>query len=321
MDIEYLLLLQNFRNSTHDFFTPFMEQISLISINFVLFAIAVSIYWAFSKKIGVFLLANSSLGNVINSALKCTFCVYRPWIKDVRVLPAGDAIHTATGYSFPSGHTQAATAYYGGGAYLLYQNKRFWWCTLLCFMILLTGFSRNYLGVHTPQDVVVAIICTSFVLIFNWFMLTWADKSQNNDLKILLGSLLIIVGFLCYISLKPYPTDYVDGHLLVDPTRMQDDSWGAAGMFAGVALGWFTERRFAKFVIDGTIWQKLIRIVLGLIPLYVLHTNMYAWTVNAFDIHSARLLGTLVPFFFAVGFYPICISIVQRLITNQQKRK
>ncbi len=75
MDIEYLLFLQNFRNSINDALTPFMEAISY-------FAVSV--------------------------------CAYRPWIRDVRVLPAGDAIKTATGYSFPSGHTTTATPIYGG---------------------------------------------------------------------------------------------------------------------------------------------------------------------------------------------------------------
>ncbi len=35
MDIEYLLLLQRFRESTRDALTPFMEQISLFSVTYL----------------------------------------------------------------------------------------------------------------------------------------------------------------------------------------------------------------------------------------------------------------------------------------------
>ena len=51
-----------------------------------------------------------------NGALKVTVCAYRPWIRDARILPYGDSINTATGYSFPSGHTMNAATVFGGGA-------------------------------------------------------------------------------------------------------------------------------------------------------------------------------------------------------------
>ena len=51
MDITYLLFLQEFRNSIHDAWTPFMEWMSLFSITYLLF-IPVFIYsclMAFSR--------------------------------------------------------------------------------------------------------------------------------------------------------------------------------------------------------------------------------------------------------------------------------
>ena len=313
MDIEYLLLLQAFRNATNDLFTPLMESISLLAISFWPFAVAVSLYWCVSKKVGIFLLLNSSLGNIVNSTLKNTFCVYRPWIRDASIVPAGDAIHTATGYSFPSGHTQAATAYYGGGAWLLYKSKRFWLCAALIVLLLLTGFARNYLGVHTPKDVAVALCCTSCVVAFNLFILNWIEKKKNNDLIFFGIGMVVLAAFICYIRFKAYPTDYVDGKLLVDPTKMQRDSWGAAGMFAGLLCGWITERRFIRFSTKGNLWQKIMRTIIGLTPLYFIYNYCYGWLVESTGIPCARFLGMFIPYMIALTVYPWIVKKVRFL--------
>ncbi len=53
---------------------------------------------------------------VVNGLLKVTVCAYRPWIRDARIIPYGDSKTTATGYSFPSGHSMNGASLYGGGA-------------------------------------------------------------------------------------------------------------------------------------------------------------------------------------------------------------
>jgi undecaprenyl-diphosphatase len=63
------------------------------------------------------------------------------------------------GYSFPSGHSMAAFSLYGVIAYLLWRHmrnrrERF---VLILFTVLMTGgigWSRIYLGVHYPSDVI-----------------------------------------------------------------------------------------------------------------------------------------------------------------------
>ena len=96
IDIEYLLLLQNFRNATNNILTPFMEWISLFAVT-RLIIIPVFVYWVVDKKKGLYTLAAYYLACGFNAVVKLTACIYRPWIRDARVLPAGDAIRTATG--------------------------------------------------------------------------------------------------------------------------------------------------------------------------------------------------------------------------------
>lgn len=63
------------------------------------------------------------------------------------------------GYSFPSGHSMAAFSLYGVIAYLLwrhlpFRNQRVLLVIVAVFMTLGIGWSRIYLGVHYPSDVI-----------------------------------------------------------------------------------------------------------------------------------------------------------------------
>ena len=90
MDIDYLLALQDFRGNTGDALTPFMEGLSLFAVTFLIM-LPVFVYWVIDKKKGLYTLVSYYLCCGVNAMVKLTACVYRPWIKDARVLPAGDA--------------------------------------------------------------------------------------------------------------------------------------------------------------------------------------------------------------------------------------
>ena len=110
MDISILLALQNIRNGAGGIFAEFLLKMTFLGeMNTVLILMSV-IYWSVSKEFGTWLLMGWSGIRVVNGFLKVTACVYRPWIRDPRILPYGDSMTTATGYSFPSGHTMCATA-------------------------------------------------------------------------------------------------------------------------------------------------------------------------------------------------------------------
>ena len=161
MDIQYLLWLQELRNATGGIFNEFFNALSKIAVDVLPF-LPFFIFWCVDKKWGYRYLVTFGLGNMANGIIKLTACAYRPWIRSDLIEPAGDSKVAATGYSFPSGHTTEATSVYG--TTIAWQYKKRKWLAVLCGVLLaLTGFSRNFLGVHTPQDVIVGFSATLII--------------------------------------------------------------------------------------------------------------------------------------------------------------
>lgn len=61
----------------------------------------------------MFFFMTLSLSRYIGDSSKLFACCYRPWVREPKIVPAGDAITSASGYSFPSGHSIWATSEYG----------------------------------------------------------------------------------------------------------------------------------------------------------------------------------------------------------------
>lgn len=108
MDMNILLALQDFRNGAGSFLTDFFVKMTFLGELNTVIVIMALIYWSVSKELGTYLLMGWSGNRLVNGAMKVTACAYRPWIRDARILPYGNSMTTATGYSFPSGHTMNA---------------------------------------------------------------------------------------------------------------------------------------------------------------------------------------------------------------------
>ena len=74
------------------------------------------------------------------------------------------------------------------------------------------------------------------------------DNDKTIDILTLVG-ILVVVAVLIYIQVKPYPMDYVDGKLLVDPKKMMNDCFKACGAFLGLLLGSYVERHYIHYEI------------------------------------------------------------------------
>ena len=267
MDITILLALQNFRNGTGAFLAGFLSKMTWLGeLNTVLVIMAL-IYWCVSKDFGVYFLMGWSGNRLVNGLLKVTFCAYRPWIRDPRVVPYGDSITTATGYSFPSGHTMNAATVFGGGAVRkdIPRVQR----VVLGLLVLLVAFSRNYLGVHTPQDVLVGAVAGTLVMYLTMKLMQWVKAHPEKDLLVVCIGVGLAIIVAIYAAVKPYPVDKdAAGKVLVEGAKMANDTFKGVGWCIAFLTGWILERRFVQFSTDISMMKRITRLTVGLLSYY-----------------------------------------------------
>ena len=307
MDIQYLLWLQEIRNATGGAFDEFFNALSKFAVDIMPFLPFV-VFWCADKKWGYRFITSWGIGEVLNGIIKLTVCAYRPWIRSDLIEPAGDSKVAATGYSFPSGHTMVATVTYG--TTIVWQKDKRRWISILCgILIVLTGFSRNYLGVHTPQDVVVGL-CESVIIIIVVGIVQKKVEGNEKALDILtLFGILAVALTLVYILLKPYPMDYVDGQLLVDPQKMMNDTFKACGSFLGLLLGSYLDRHYLKYEIPTGAADLPILTCIGA-------ALMFGWKelfapatiVAALGGHWGNLVARGIMVLFAMSVWPMVIT-------------
>ena len=307
MDVDYLLILQNLREALGGNLDEFFNAISKVSVGIMMLLPCV-IYWSVDKKWGWRFLAARWLGEVVNGLVKLTVCAYRPWIRSPLIEPAGDSKTAATGYSFPSGHTMCAVATYGTTAVWQYK-KRKWLSILCCVMILLTMFSRNFLGVHTPQDVIVGFLETALLI---FLILTVEKRVAGNDRRLDLLSiagLVLIAGAIVYILVKPYPMDYTaDGQLLVDPAKMMKDTFNGCGGVLGLIVGGYLERRFIRYEIPVGHRNLPILTCVGAGVFFAWTEYFESATVHLiFGRNWGNFVGGFISVMFVVVLFPLVI--------------
>ncbi len=307
MDIQYLLWLQELRNASGGVFDEFFNGISKVAVDLMPF-LPFFIFWCVDKKWGYRFITTFGLAGLLNGIIKLTVCAYRPWIRSDLIEPAGDSKVAATGYSFPSGHTTEATAVYGTVT-LWQKDVRRWLAILGGVLIALTGFSRNFLGVHTPQDVVVGFASTLIIII----AVEKAGEKIAGDEKKLDGlsfiGLLVVIASLIYIMVKPYPMDYVDGKLLVDPVKMMNDTFKACGAFTGFLAGSYFERHLIKYEIPERSKNLPILGFVGfLITFSWKEFFAPATIVAALGGHWGHFIARFLMWFFVVAVWPIVIT-------------
>lgn len=307
MDINILLVLQDFRNGTGSVLTSFMTKMSLIGEMEVALIIIALLYWCVSKSYGTYFLMGWSANRVVNGLLKVTACVYRPWIRDPRVVPDSDALATATGYSFPSGHSMNAASLYGGGA--IRKELPLILRVSLGIIFVLIAFSRNFLGVHTPQDILIGSAAGLLVMWLTLKLMERIEADPQKDIPVMCAGIAISIAVAVFAALKSYPVDYDDaGKLLVDGVKMAKDTYKGVGWCIGFFAGWVLERRYVRFSTDVPIIARMTRLVTGLLSYYAVTLILKAILNNCFPGVAATILITFIQTFYVTFVFPWCIK-------------
>ncbi len=299
--INYLLFLQNIRMQYGG------EQLFMGLTKFGEFfipAFVMSIvYWCIDFKSGLYLICLNVLNLLMAQIMKLGACVYRPWVICDKIHPVETAMKTASGYSFPSGHTAIASVW-AGIAFLL--RKKTLLSASFLILVLLIAFSRNYVGVHTPQDVVVAILVMAILILPVFYLINWCEKDRKNYIRALFFIDLAIFAAAMFVLFKNYPMDYVDGKLLVNPNRAIYGAITNAGWIAGLINGAFLCAGFYPFDTKNiSLRTRIIRAAVGIILFTPLYLLMEKYCLHASRVLYLAFIMSFVMGFFITGVYPL----------------
>ena len=249
--MSFLVLLESIRTPV---FTAIMSAVTWLGHELLPIAIICIFYWCLSKKLAYKAGFSFFFSGLTVQTLKITFRIDRPWILDPDFKPVESAIEEATGYSFPSGHTQAATSLFGTLA--LYFKK--WYVKLVCVLLfLLVGFSRMYLGVHTPLDVLVSMGVTLFfsVAVFIAIDKIYDTRKYDAVLSSIMALISLAVMIYAAILMNNGTIEY----------KYTSDCCKSGGAGLAFAIGFFLERKYINFDVKAkNAGIQIVKFIVGI---------------------------------------------------------
>ena len=282
------------------FFTYFGEEL-------VFTVAALVVFWCVNKREGYYLLFVGFVGTIFNQFLKLLCRIPRPWVRDPSFTIVESARSGATGYSFPSGHTQNAVGTFGG---LARWNKNRVLRVVCIAIAALTSFSRMYLGVHTPADVGVSLcLATVLVLVF-YPLVRWCSDDGKRMTVLLLAMLALAVAFVCYANFARFPAD-------IDPDNLYEgrkNSFSLLGALLGFFVAYPVERKHIRFEEKAVWWVQVLKVVLGLAGLLAIKEGLKAlFTAVGFTWVGTNAIRYFIVILFAALVWPLCFPLLRRL--------
>jgi membrane-associated phospholipid phosphatase len=267
------------------------------------------IYWCIDARLGLqvgFILLTSVH---VNSLFKLWFAGPRPYWVSSRVTP----YLAEETFGIPSGHAQNSVGVWG---MIASGIRKPWAWALAVALAFCIGFSRLYLGVHFPHDVVMGWFLGSILL---WlFLRFWVPveawlkpKSLNTQVLIALvvsilfiGSGAVSVGRLAGYTLA---TEWQDNALRAGtlPAPVSIEGFiTSAGTFFGLAAGiaWLAAR--GGYQAEGSTQQRALRFVVGVIGILILWRGLALFLPDNADLISyifRYLRYSLVGFWVSAG--------------------
>ena len=251
--MEFLYLLEKIR-------VPGMNELMLgitkLGEETAFLVAALIVFWCVDKYKGYYVLGVGLFGTLASQFMKLLCRIPRPWVRDENFTILEAAREEAGGYSFPSGHTQSAVGTFGS---LAATAKKRWLQWLFIALPVLVGFSRMYVGVHTPADVLVGA-AISVALIFGLKPLMLGKKKGLFIPVVFAVMLLCSIAFTLYVELYPFPAD-LDPHNYESALK---NSYTLLGCCAGVLVIFFLDEKKLRFDTKAIWWAQILKVVLGL---------------------------------------------------------
>ena len=169
-------------------------------------ALMVVTYLAVDARAGRALGITLLLSFQLNQYAKGWFDTARPFELDASVIRTQRAVDGALGPGFPSGHAQSATTFWGLAAALV---GRVWFWVVAALLIVLVAFSRVYLGVHVPADILGGLLIGTVVVVLAMLWLR-SGFDPPLPLAVLLG---VALPFALHLAFPTPESDLLTGAL------------------------------------------------------------------------------------------------------------
>ena len=291
--MEFLYFLAGLRNDVLDVIISLLTN---IGGEIVCVAAICILFYCIDKKTAYKLCLTYFVSGLAVKGLKIGFRIQRPWKLDPNFQAVESAKANASGYSFPSGHTQSGTALYMG---LALHYKKIWAYIAGLAITLFIMFTRMYLGVHTPKDVLVSFGVT---LVIAFVVSIVYDRfAGSKRANIIIFALIEIISF----ALIGYSAYIV----ATGKSSMEDamDGFKAAGAGVGFGLGWFVETTWANFDPKAVknIWGHILKLVIGLGVAMLIKSLIKLINPESCFINIIRYVLTT---FWMIGIFPLLIK-------------
>ncbi len=282
--MEFLYFLAQFRSPL---LNMLFQNITYLAQDIFVIVIISWLFWCSDKRLAYALGFSYFTSGLLVQGLKITFRIPRPWALDPDFQPVASAVPGATGYSFPSGHTQSSTALFG----TLFLRARKVIYKIICLLIIaLIMLSRMYLGVHTPMDVGVSF-CLSIVCTVLCHLCIYKKDLVSGREEIL----AVLMGIICILLCVYAVFLNQSGAIAADYTA---DCIKAAGAGMAFALGFYIERTRINFAPPASFRSKIIRLLLGLAVTLAIQQGLK-------PILGGSLLSGFVRYFLAVAWITV----------------
>lgn len=301
--MEFLYWLESIRTPVLD---TFFATITHLGSETLFIVLAIVMFWCVNKRHGYYLMTVGFFGTLVNQFLKLACRVPRPWVRDPSFTIVEAARADATGYSFPSGHTQSVTAVLGCSARTA-KNKLL--RIVLVVLILLTALSRMYLGVHTPADVSVSLVIGT-VMVFGFYPLFEKGDEKPQLMFGAMGVLFLLsVGFVLYAEFGRWPAD-IDAYNLEHGV---ENSYLLMGCSAAMVLSCWIERKYIRFETKAKPVAQVLKVVLGLALVMAIKEGTKPVLNAIFDGHTmARAVRYFLMVMFAACVWPLTFPWFQK---------
>ncbi len=308
--------LQTLADHRMDAVTWIFNKLTFLGDEKLFVLIALIVFWCVSKRGGQYMLTVGFSASSIGQTLKMLFRVPRPWALGDHPFEGADPVARgsaggatvekkgldkllskflgtgADGWSFPSGHTLISVGTYGAMAAWFKQT----WVRIVGIVLaILIPFTRLYLGVHTPVDIVAGAIIALILLLTLRPVFTGDNLGKIRI--VLIGNIALTAILMIWMYLaKP---SNLAGEDIAHYTSGIKNLWQLVGATLAVWISFEADERRIHFETKAVWWAQVLKVIGGAVIMLGLQTviqKVFHYSSDTLTLENMTKMGVIACF-------------------------